>query len=103
VPAVTQVDEAAVGADRRGKPERRVAEAAEHDRVADQEEADEAQAEDGEVGAHHVRRVLRPAEAGLHQREAGLHEDHEHRTDDDPEVVQCQIGVGDALDRIDVD
>ena len=33
----------------------------------------------GEVRAEHVRRVLRPTEAGLDEREAGLHEDHEAR------------------------
>ena len=37
---------------------------------------------------HHVGRVLRPAEAGLHEREPGLHEDHQHRADDDPQEVQ---------------
>ena len=41
--------------------------------------ADEPEPEDGEVRTHDVRRVLRPAEAGLDQREARLHEDHEHR------------------------
>ena len=50
--------------------------AAEHERVPDEEERDEAEPEDREVRAHHVRRVLRPAEAGLDERETGLHEDH---------------------------
>ena len=60
---------------------------AEGERVADEEEADEAEAEDGEVRRHHVGGVLGPAEAGLDEREAGLHEDHEDGADDDPEQV----------------
>ena len=36
---------------------------------------------------HHVGRVLGPAEAGLDQGEPGLHEDHEHRADHDPQQV----------------
>ena len=50
---------------------------------------------------HHVRRVLGPAEAGLDEREAGLHEDDEHRADDDPEQVhldaqsrRCILALG---------
>ena len=36
---------------------------------------------------HDVGGVLRPAESGLDQGEAGLHEYDEHRADDDPEQV----------------
>ena len=36
---------------------------------------------------HHVGGVLGPAEAGLDEREAGLHEDHEHGAEDDPQQV----------------
>ena len=42
----------------------------------------------GEVGAHHVSRVLGPTEARFHQREPSLHEDHEDRADDHPQQVQ---------------
>ena len=70
-----------------------VAVAAEHEREADEEEADEAEAEDGEVGADHVGGVLGPAEAGLDQGEAGLHEDHQRGADDDPEQVAGLDGV----------
>ena len=70
-----------------------VAEAAERQREADEEEPDEAEAEDGEVRAHHVGGVLRPAEAGLDEREAGLHEDHQDGADDDPQQVDV-LGQG---------
>ena len=62
-------------------------EAAERQRVADEEEADEAEAEDGEVRAHDVRRVLGPTEAGLDQREPGLHEDDQDRPEHHPQDV----------------
>ena len=39
---------------------------------------------------HHVRGVLGPAEAGLDQREARLHEDHQHGADDDPQQVDLR-------------
>ena len=57
------------------------------EREADEEEADEAEAEDGEVRAHHVGGVLGPAEAGLDEGEAGLHEDDEDGADDHPQQV----------------
>ena len=80
-----------------------VAVATEHEREADQEEADEAEAEDGEVGAHHVSSVLGPAEAGLDQGEAGLHEDHQGGADDDPEQVAGLDGViGGGADGVEV-
>jgi hypothetical protein len=52
-----------------------------------QEEADETEAEDGEVGADDVRRVFGAAEARLDEREAGLHEDDQDGTDDHPQHV----------------
>ncbi len=70
-----------------------IAEPREHQREADQEERDEAQPEHREVRADDVRRVLGPAEPGLHQCEAGLHEDHEHRADDDPQEVDSHPHV----------
>ncbi len=51
---------------------------------------------------HHVGGVLGPAEAGLDEREARLHEDDEHRADDDPEQVDLLPSSGDRLDRINV-
>ena len=79
-------------ADRFGQAERRVAEAAERQGEADEEEADEAEGEDGEVGGHHVGCVLRLAEAGFDEREAGLHEDDQDGADHDPQQVDvlCQ-------------
>ena len=41
-----------------------------------------------------MRRVLRPAEAGLDQREPGLHEDDEDRADDDPQQVETDATSG---------
>ena len=79
-----------------------VAVAAEHEGVADEEVADEAEAEDGEVRRHHVGGVLGTAEAGLDQGEAGLHEDDEHGADDDPEQVGLLPEGGDRLGGIDV-
>ena len=70
---------------------------AEHDAVADQEEGDEAEAEDGEVRHHHVRRVFRPAEPGLDQGEAGLHEDDQNRADHDPQQVEADLRSDDVL------
>ncbi len=46
--------------------------------------------------------VLGPAEAGLDQREAGLHEDDQHCPDDDPEQVDLLTQRGDRLDRVNV-
>ena len=59
---------------------------------------------------HHVGRVLGPAEAGLDEREARLHEDHQHGADDDPQQVDVLaehgdrvgvLGVGDRRDQRD--
>jgi hypothetical protein len=72
----------------------RIAEPAEHERVAHEEEPDEPQAEDGEVRAEHVGCVLGPAEPSFDQREAGLHEYDEHGPDDHPEEVQTDADVG---------
>ncbi len=63
-------------------------------RVADEEEADEAEAEDGEVRRHDVGGVLGPAEAGLDEGEAGLHEDHQDGADDDPQQVDLSAERG---------
>ncbi len=46
----------------------------------------------------HVRRVLGPAEAGLDEGEAGLHEDHQDGTEDDPEQVRV---LGEGVDVFD--
>ena len=70
---------------------------AQREREADEEEADETEAEDGEVGAHHVSRVLRPTEAGLDERESGLHEDDEDGAEHHPQHVG---GVDDRCDRV---
>ena len=70
-----------------------VAIATEHERPTHEEEADEPEEEDRQVRAHHVGGVLGPAEAGLDQREAGLHEDDQCRTDDDPQQVARLDGV----------
>ena len=64
-----------------------VGESAEGQREPDEEEADEPETEDREVRRHHVRCVLGPAEAGLDEREARLHEDDEGCADDHPEQV----------------
>ena len=89
VPAATEVDQAVVDIGE-FRPEDREAVAAEHERVADDEEPDEPESEDREVRAHHVGGVLRPAEPGLDQGEPGLHEDHQDRADDDPQQVEAQ-------------
>ena len=78
----------------RGRPVRRArrsarAEPAEREREPDEEERDEPETEDREVRRHHVRRVLLATEAGLDQREPGLHEHDEDRADDDPEQVEA--------------
>ena len=75
-------------------------EAAEGEREPDEQEADEAEPEDGEVGTHHVRRVLLLGEAGLDEREAGLHEDHEDGTDDHPQQVHLLGERGDGIDLL---
>ena len=75
-------------------------EPAERQREADEEEADEAEAEDGEVRAHDVGRVLGPAEAGLDEREAGLHEDHQDRPDDHPQQVEVAAEDADGRHRV---
>ena len=64
--------------------------AAEHEGVPDEEVGDEPETEDGEVRRHDVGGVLRPAEAGLDEREAGLHEDDEHGADHDPQEVHLR-------------
>jgi len=64
-----------------------VAVATEHERVAHQEVRDEPEAEDGEVRRHDVGTVLGATEARLDERETGLHEDDQDRTNDDPEQV----------------
>jgi hypothetical protein len=46
--------------------------------------------------------VLGTAEPGLDQREAGLHEDDEHRADDDPQQVGLLAEAGDGLGRVDL-
>ena len=79
-----------------------VAVAAEHEGVADQEEPDEAEPEDGEVRRDHVGGVLGTAEPGLDQREPGLHEDDEHGADDDPQQVGLLAERGHRLGRVDV-
>ena len=94
VPRVPEVDQA-VRRQRLVEAEgARKAVAAEHDRETDHEERHESQSEDGEVRADDVGRVLRPAEAGLDEREPRLHENHQHRSDDDPEQVQAEGRAG---------
>jgi hypothetical protein len=58
------------------------------DRVADQEERQDAGGGVHEVLHHDVADVLGPRHAGLEQREADLHEEHEDAGDEDPEVVE---------------
>ena len=77
----------------------REAVAAEHECVADAVVGDEPEAEDREVRRHDVRGVLGTAEAGFDEREAGLHEDDEHRADDDPQQVQRDVGMRDLGGR----
>ncbi len=67
----------------------------ERQREPDQEEGDEAEAEDGEVGADHVGGVFRTAEARLDEREAGLHEDHQDGADDHPQHVDLSTECSD--------
>jgi len=40
--------------------------------------------------------VLRPTEAGLDEGETSLHEDDQHRADDDPQQVHLLCGGGDG-------
>ncbi len=69
------------------------AEPAEHERVPDEEERHEPEAEDGEVRRHDVGCVFGPAEPGLDQREAGLHEDDQHRADHHPQQVETHTDI----------
>ena len=75
-------------------------ERAERQREADEEEPDEPEAEDGEVRADDVGRVLRPAEAGLDEGEPGLHEDDEDRPDHHPQHVEAAADEADGLHRV---
>ena len=75
-------------------------EAAERQREPDEEEAHEPEAEDGEVRADHVGGVLGPAEAGLDEGEAGLHEDDQDRTDHHPQQVHLRAEERDGLERV---
>ena len=61
---------------------------AERDPEADRPVDERADAEDEDVLAGDVRGVLHPGQAGLEEREAGLHEHDEHGRDDDPERVR---------------
>ena len=65
---------------------------AEHEGVSDEEEGHETQAEDREVRADDVGRVLGAAEARFDQREARLHEDDENGADHDPQQVDVDRG-----------
>ncbi len=76
--------------------DRRV-ETSERQRESDEQEANEAKAEDGEVRAHHVSCVLLLRETGFDQREAGLHEDHQHGADDHPQQVDLESEVRDGI------
>jgi hypothetical protein len=77
-----------------------VADAAEHQRVAGEPEAEDADPVDHEVGHHHVGGVLLAAEAGLHQREPGLHEHHQEAGDQRPgEVDGDLVLAGGVADR----
>ena len=89
VAAVPEVDQAVADNGLFEAEDAREAEAAEHEGVAHEEERHEPEPEDREVRAHDVGGVLRPAEAGFDEREARLHEDHEHGADDDPQQVQA--------------
>ncbi len=73
-------------------------ERAQRQREADQEEPDEGEAEDGEVRADDVSRVLGTTEPRLDEGEAGLHEDHQDRPDDDPQHVDLPAEGGHRID-----
>jgi hypothetical protein len=83
----------------RTEVERRV-EPAEGEREPDEQEAHEAEAEDGEVRAHHVGSVLLLCEAGLDEREACLHEDHQDSADDHPQQVDLETEGGRCVDLL---
>ena len=55
---------------------------------------------DDEVHAHRVRDVLRAREAGLDQREAGLHEHHEEAGDQRPDDVERGLSAQHQLLRV---
>ena len=67
---------------------------AERDPEADRPVDERADAEDEDVLAGDVRGVLHPRQARLEEREAGLHEHHEDRRDDDPDGVRGDQEVG---------
>ena len=66
-------------------------EAAELQREADRPVRERADGEDDEVRHRDVRRVLRPAEAGLDEHEARLHEEDERHAHDDEEHVRAAL------------
>ena len=72
---------------------------AEHQRRAEDVERQRADGEVHQVLHHDVRRVLRPRETRLDQREAGLHQEYENRRHQRPDDVQiglyrlCSSGI----------
>ena len=68
-----------------------------HERESADPEPEHAEAVDHEVHRHGVRRILRPAQARLHEREAGLHEHDEEPGDQRPDEVDRVDAVGRRL------
>jgi len=66
----------------------------------DGEVADHAEPEDGEVGHHHVGRVLGTGEPGLHQGESGLHENDQRTAQHQPEQVEPDLVVEHPVDQL---
>ena len=59
-----------------------------------------ADAVDHEVGHHHMHRAFRPAEAGLHHREPGLHEHHQVAGDQHPDEVNGDAVLVDVARKV---
>ena len=73
---------------------------AEHQAESGQEKRHRGDREHDVVLRQDVRRVLRPAEAGLHQRKAEVHEEHEERRDERPHRVHRDLGVRDRVGHL---
>ena len=74
--------------------------AAEHEGEAADVEAEHAQRIDHEVHGHGVRGVLGAAQAGFHQREAGLHEHDQEAGDQRPHEVDRDAVVADGVRQL---
>ncbi len=74
-----------------GEPDERVA-VAEHQPEANHPERDRRHSEDDEVLGQDVDGVLRLTETAFHERESGVHPEHQEGGQQDPEGIQGNLG-----------